>query len=104
MDEQLEDLIRKLLQGEEPFRSELPHNVRKQYALQLYDFSKLTYLMQGIRIPSDAVSKTIRHALCSAYPKDTYYVGLDARLAAVADYVFGRKLWLVVDWVLAGFR
>ncbi|CAG8641228.1 17382_t:CDS:2 [Funneliformis caledonium] len=43
-------------------------------------------------IPPAVVSDAIVHALTAPYPKNTYYVGLDARLIAVANWFFGDRI------------
>ncbi|CAI2167397.1 17710_t:CDS:2 [Funneliformis geosporum] len=47
--------------------------------------------------PPAVVSDAIVHALTAPYPKNTYYVGLDARLIAVASWFFGDRIFEAVQ-------
>ncbi|CAG8531079.1 1117_t:CDS:2 [Acaulospora colombiana] len=48
--------------------------------------------------PPAIVTDAIVHALSSQYPKNTYYVGLDARMASLLNWIFGDR---VIEVVLA---
>lgn len=42
--------------------------------------------------PPDIVTDAIIHALIAPFPKNTYYVGLDARIIATLNWLFGDRI------------
>ena len=54
--------------------------------------AKRSTLITSKAIPPALVTDAILHALTAPYPKNTYYVGLDARFVAFASWLLGDRI------------
>ena len=75
---------------------EIPQNVKstvvQKYERQYRAIGRYCDDMFENASPPGLASDAILNALMAAYPKSTYYVGLDAKLLAVMNWILGERL------------
>ncbi|GES78206.1 SDR family NAD(P)-dependent oxidoreductase [Rhizophagus clarus] len=67
-------------------------NVIDAYENLFKMIAKRSSLVASKAIPPAIVTDAIVHALTAPYPKNTYYVGLDARIIAMVSWLFGDRI------------
>jgi len=53
--------------------------------------------------PPGLASDAILNALMAAYPKSTYYVGLDAKLLAAMNWILGERVVEAIQESIIGY-
>ncbi|RIA88135.1 hypothetical protein C1645_826780 [Glomus cerebriforme] len=75
-----------------PQNKSITSNVIDAYENLFKMIAKRSSLVASNAIPPTIVTDAIVHALTSPYPKNTYYVGLDARIVAFASWLLGDRI------------
>lgn len=75
-----------------PQNKGITSNVIDAYENLFKMIAKRSSLVASKAIPPAIVTDAIVHALTAPYPKNTYYVGLDARLIAMVSWLFGDRI------------
>jgi hypothetical protein len=75
-----------------PRNKGITSNVIDSYENLFKMIAKRSTLITSKAIPPAVVTDAILHALTAPYPKNTYYVGLDARIVAFAHWLLGDRI------------